>query len=93
MTELTLLKRIEKNLRLWFTDLEAGPVSVRTQTAMSNDLEKLAKLRKNQAQRKNLVKRYYKAVSYLKANRKKIHPVLVKIARKRLAEVKLKIGA
>lgn len=93
MTELKLLRRIERNLRLWFTDAESGDISVRTQTAMSIDLEKLAKIRKSRAKLLKLKRKYDRAVVYLAENRKKIHPTLIKIAHKRLVEVKRRLDA
>lgn len=88
MTELKLLKRIEKNLRLWFTDHSSGDISVKTQTAMANDLERLAKLRKLQKVQSKLRRKYNSAMAYLAKHRKQISPTLLKIAHKKLVEVK-----
>lgn len=47
-------------------------------------------------QKKELTKlkrKYNQAVKYLSVNRRKIHPALKKLARARLAEVKLQIEA
>lgn len=94
MTELALLKRLEKNLRLWFDGLDVdGYGSAITESALHSDLGKLAELRKKQAKLKKLKAKYDKAMIYLAKHGKKIHPTLIKIAHKRLVEVKRRLDA